>query len=442
MKFSGGGTIPPPVVPHKLIPSRGVWRATGVSLADISRQSSPANKIVGKHMSEETQKNGEVHTDEEVLAEDGFPVEEEENTGQGGSEPEETGKNKRKRKKKEKKKKRVSFSTILLVLILMAGIGIFSYPAISDWWNSMHATKAIAGYVDAVEDLSKEERAKMLEEAVAYNETLPNGANFNLEGERYAEYEKILDITGTGIMGYIQIASIGVNLPVYHGTEESVLQIAVGHVAGSSMPVGGERTHAVLSGHRGLPSAKLFSDLDKLSEGDTFTVTVLDQTNTYQIDQIRIVLPEETDELAIVENEDYTTLVTCTPYGINTHRMLVRAHRIEGLDAVATPNEAIRIPTYIVVPAVGIPILFVVLAIMLIYYRRKGPTRTTQELLSQIKSGSSNTDISTDANDAPNSSFDTDASMDADNAPNSGFDTDVSPGTDSNPDKDDNPNIS
>lgn len=339
-------------------------------------------------MSEETQKNGEVHTDEEALAKDGFPVKDEE-VGEGEPRPEETGKKEKKHRKKEKKKKCVSFSTILLVLILLVGVGVLSYPTVSDWWNSMHATRAIASYVEAVEDLSVQEKEELREAAIAYNESLPNGANFNLNEKQYAEYESILDIGGTGVMGYVQIASIGVNLPIYHGTEEEVLQIAVGHVAGSSLPVGGERTHAVLSGHRGLPSAKLFSDLDKLTEGDTFTVTVLDQTNTYQIDQIRIVLPEETDELAIVEKEDYTTLVTCTPYGINTHRMLVRAHRIEGLDAVATPNEAIRIPTYIVVPAVGIPILFVVLVIMLIYYRRKAPKRSTQELLDDIKSDNS-----------------------------------------------------
>lgn len=253
----------------------------------------------------------------------------------------------------------------------------------------MHATQAIAGYVSEVENMSKEDKKAILDEARKYNKSLENGVNFNIQGEEYEKYAKILDITGTGIMGYVQIASIGVNLPINHGTDEAVLQIAVGHIAGSSFPVGGERTHAVLSGHRGLPSAKLFSDLDKLGEGDTFTVTVLDQTNTYQVDQIRIVLPEETDELAIVDKKDYTTLVTCTPYGVNSHRMLVRAHRIEGLESVATPSEAVRIPTYIVIPAVGIPILFVVLVIMLIYYRRKGPMRTTQELLEQIKSNSS-----------------------------------------------------
>lgn len=336
-------------------------------------------------MSEGTQKNGEVHTDEEILAKGSFSVGEGD-TRQNDQDSKRAEKQKRKRRKK---KRRVSFSTILLVLIFLIGLGVLSYPTVSDWWNSMHATRAIASYVAEVETMTKEEKEAIIEEARKFNESLPNGVNFNISAEKYAEYASILDVTGTGIMGYVQIASIGVNLPIYHGTDETVLQIAVGHVAGSSMPVGGERTHAVLSGHRGLPSAKLFSDLDKLSEGDTFTVTVLDQTNTYQIDQIRIVLPEETDELAIVDKKDYTTLVTCTPYGVNSHRMLVRAHRIEGLESVATPSEAVRIPTYIVIPAVGIPLLFIVLVIMLIYYRRKGPTRTTQELLEQIKSNSS-----------------------------------------------------
>ena len=289
-------------------------------------------------------------------------------------------------KTKKEKKKRISFSTILLVLMMLAGLAVFFYPAISDWWNSMHATKAIAGYVDAVKDLSQKEKAKMLKAAKEYNDSRPNGANFNLSDERLAEYEKILDITGTGIMGYIQIPSIGVDLPIYHTVDEAILQIAIGHIPGSSFPIGGKRTHAVLSGHRGLPSAKLFSDLDKLKEGDIFTVTVLDRVVTYQADQIRIVLPEETDELAIVDGKDYCTLSTCTPYGINTHRILLRGHRIKNINGdIAITAEATRIPTYIVIPAVGIPILFIMLIIMLIYYRRKGPAKTDRELLDEIK---------------------------------------------------------
>lgn len=288
--------------------------------------------------------------------------------------------------KRKKGKKRISFSTIFLLLILLVGIVVLLYPTISDWWNSMHATQAIAGYVEEVENMSQDEKKALLRAARQYNDSLADGVNFNITDEVYAEYEKLLDITGTGIMGYIQIPSIGVDLPVYHGVDEAVLQIAVGHVPGSSLPIGGKRTHAVMSGHRGLPSAKLFSDLDKLKEGDIFTVTVLDRTITYQADQIRIVLPEETNELSIVDGKDYATLVTCTPYGVNTHRILLRGRRIKNINGdVTLTAEAVRIPTYIVIPAVGIPLLFLMLTIMLIYYRKRGPIRTEKELLAEIK---------------------------------------------------------
>lgn len=286
---------------------------------------------------------------------------------------------------KKKKKKKVSITNILLVLIMLAGVGVLAYPTVSDWWNSQHASRAIAGYVEAVETMSKEEKEAIFAKAKEYNDSLPNGVNFNISGEKYAEYASILDITGTGIMGYIQIKSIGVNLPIYHGVDEGVLQIAAGHIPGSSFPIGGERTHAIMSGHRGLPSAKLFSDLDKLGEGDVFTVTVLDETFTYMVDQIRIVLPEETDELAIVDGKEYATLVTCTPYGVNSHRILMRGHRIANLDGKATPAEAVKIPTYIVIPAVGIPLLFIVLTIMLIYYRRKKPGKNAKDILDDLR---------------------------------------------------------
>ena len=290
-------------------------------------------------------------------------------------------------KGKQKKKKRgPSISTIVLVIILLAGVGILLYPSVSDWWNSMHATRAIAGYVTAVEDMSGQENDAMLEAAKAYNERLANGVNFTLTEEEYEEYESLLNIGGTGIMGYVQISAIGVNLPIYHSVDESVLQIAIGHIPGSSLPVGGERTHAILSGHRGLPSAKLFSDLDQMVEGDTFTVNIMDQTTTYMVDQIRIVLPEETDELAIRDGRDYCTLVTCTPYGINTHRMLVRGRRIDNIAGeVVVVAEAVRIPTYVVIPAVGVPLLFILLVIMLIYYRRLGPRKTEAELLDEMR---------------------------------------------------------
>jgi sortase A len=290
-------------------------------------------------------------------------------------------------KKKPEKKKGGSLSTVILVIIMLIGLAVFLYPSVSDWWNSMHASRAIAGYVDAVDELSEAEKDAMLEAARMYNDSLSEGVHFNLSDEEYAEYESILDVTGTGIMGYIQIPSIGVNLPVYHGVDEGILQIAAGHIPGSSFPVGGDGVHSVMSGHRGLPSAKLFSDLDKLDEGDVFTVTVLDETITYMVDQIRIVLPEETDELGIVNGKDYSTLVTCTPYGINSHRILMRGHRIAGLDGIAAPAEAVRIPVYIVIPAIGIPILFLLLTGLLIYYRRRGPMKSEEQILDDMRKG-------------------------------------------------------
>lgn len=296
-------------------------------------------------------------------------------------------KNKEAVKTKGKKKgKGSSVSTIILLVILLVGVGILLYPSVSDWWNSMHATQAIAGYVTAVEDLSGQEREDAIKAAQAYNTKLLNGVDFDLTEEEYAEYEALLDIGGTGIMGYVQISAIGVNLPIYHSVDESVLQIAVGHIPGSSLPVGGERTHSVLSGHRGLPSAKLFSDLDQMVEGDTFTLNVMGQTTTYMVDQIRIVLPEETDELAIQPGRDYCTLVTCTPYGVNTHRMLVRGKRIENIAGeVVVVAEAVRIPNYIVIPAVGIPLLFVTLTVSLIAGSVRGRRKTKKEILDELR---------------------------------------------------------
>lgn len=288
--------------------------------------------------------------------------------------------------KGKKKGKGSSVSTIILLVILLVGVGILLYPSVSDWWNSMHATQAIAGYVTAVEDLSAQEREDAIKAAQAYNTKLLNGVDFDLTEEEYAEYEALLDIGGTGIMGYVQISAIGVNLPIYHSVDESVLQIAVGHIPGSSLPVGGERTHSVLSGHRGLPSAKLFSDLDQMVEGDTFTLNVMGQTTTYMVDQIRIVLPEETDELAIQPGRDYCTLVTCTPYGVNTHRMLVRGKRIENIAGeVVVVAEAVRIPNYMVIPAVGIPLLFVTLIITLTVSSVKGRRMTRKEILDELR---------------------------------------------------------
>ncbi len=283
-------------------------------------------------------------------------------------------------------KKKSPLTNIILVLMLIVGAGIMAYPTVSDYWNSFHQTRAIATYANAVESTSHEEMERILEEAREYNRALLNKeSRFKLSEEEEAEYEKLLDVSGNGIMCYIEIPSIKVALPIYHGTSDPVLQVAVGHIEGSSLPVGGEGTHSALSGHRGLPSAKLFSDLDRMKEGDLFTITVLDQVLTYQVDQIRIVEPSDVSDLVIVPGHDYCTLITCTPYGINTHRMLVRGTRIENPEEqlVFVPPDASRIPAALVVPAVGIPLLFLFLLGMLIYYRRR--PKVPKDLLDELQ---------------------------------------------------------
>lgn len=193
-------------------------------------------------------------------------------------------------------------------------------------------------------------------------------------------------MSGNGIMGYINIPVIGVNLPIYHGTEESVLQVATGHLSATSLPVGGPGTHAAVSGHRGLPSARLFTDLDQLKVGDIFTVSVLNEVYTYQIEQIVTVVPEDTSQMNLYQGEDLCTLQTCTPYGVNSHRLLLRGRRIEDVDgALMAASEAIRVPNYIVIPAVGIPILFLLLVVALIYFRRRKPKITPEDLRDLLK---------------------------------------------------------
>ncbi|MCI7019475.1 MAG: class C sortase [Clostridiales bacterium] len=270
---------------------------------------------------------------------------------------------------------RKHLSTILLVFILLIGLSLLLYPSVSDYWNSFHQTRAIATYAENVAKLDNNQYDHLWEEARAYNEALPFRSNpYYLSEEQKAQYESLLDVSGLGVMGYIEIPEIDVSLPIYHGTEESVLQIAVGHLEWSSLPVGGESTHCVLSGHRGLPSAKLFTNLDKLREGDTFLLRVLDEVLTYEVDQILIVEPQEIDALKIVEGKDYCTLVTCTPYGINTHRLLVRGHRIDNIEQAKTIRvtaDAIQIEPMLVAPIVAIPMLLILLILLLLPRRRK-----------------------------------------------------------------------
>ena len=270
---------------------------------------------------------------------------------------------------------RKHLSTILLVFILLIGLSLLLYPSVSDYWNSFHQTRAIATYAENVAKLDNNQYDQLWEEARAYNEALCFRSNpYYLSEEQKAQYESLLDVSGLGVMGYIEIPEIDVSLPIYHGTEESVLQVAVGHLDWTSLPVGGENTHCVLSGHRGLPSAKLFTNLDKLQTGDIFMLRVLDNVLTYEVDQILIVEPQETGALRIEEGKDYCTLVTCTPYGINTHRLLVRGHRIDNLEEVKTVRvtaDAVQIEPMLVAPMAAIPILLVLLLLLLLPRRRK-----------------------------------------------------------------------
>ena len=265
-------------------------------------------------------------------------------------------------------------TTIILIVVLIVGLSLLLYPSASDYWNSFHSSKAISSYAETVANLDKEQYEEMWSAAQAYNQTLVSrNTNFALTDEQKEEYEKLLDVSGVGIMGYIEIPELGVTLPIYHGTEESVLQIAAGHLEWSSLPVGGASSHCVISGHRGLPSAKLFTDLDKLQEGDTFMLRVLDEVLTYEVDKISIVEPSQVSDLRIVEGKDLCTLVTCTPYGINTHRLLVRGHRIENAQeskVVRVTADALQIEPLLVAPVVATPFLLFLLVLLLLPKRQ------------------------------------------------------------------------
>lgn len=265
---------------------------------------------------------------------------------------------------------RNKLTTILLVLAFFAGLSLLLYPTVSDYWNSLHASQAVADYAENVRNLEAEKYEQVLQDARNYNQMLPyKHTTFALSEEDKGAYDTLLDISGTGVMGYIEIPTINISLPVYHGTEDAVLQIAVGHLEWSSLPVGGEDTHCVLSGHRGLPSAKLFTNLDKLVVGDKFVMRVLDEVLTYEVDQILIVEPTDVSTLIIEAGKDLCTLVTCTPYGFNSHRLLVRGHRIENQEeaqAIRVTSDAIQIEPLIVAPAVALPMLLVLLMILLV----------------------------------------------------------------------------
>lgn len=273
---------------------------------------------------------------------------------------------------------RKNLSTIILIFIFLVGLSVMLYPAVSNAVNRKHQSRAVAGYAEEVEQLSDADYQAYFDAADAYNRQLNTTPNAFYKPELVGGYAQTLDISGTGIMGYITIPKIGVELPIYHGTDEGVLQVAAGHLEGSSLPVGGAGTHAVISAHRGLPSAKLFTNLDELEVGDRFTITVLNRVLTYEVDQISIVLPTETDQLLPTEGMDYVTLMTCTPYGINTHRLLVRGRRVETPDQykhLRVTAEALKIEPIIVAPIMALPMLLILLIGMLISTRKPKKTR-------------------------------------------------------------------
>ena len=265
--------------------------------------------------------------------------------------------------------KKGSFLTIILILVLIMGLSLMLYPSFSNYWNELHQTKAIADYNSVVADMSDEDCSRLFEEAVEYNKALRKIRFPLMYYDDVAGYDNLLNVCSNGIMGYISIEKIGVELPIYHGIEETTLQVAVGHIEGSSLPTGGKSTHCALSAHRGLPSARLFTDIDKLEIGDVFTLTILDRVLTYQVDQILVVEPDDIEPLYVVEGEDYCTLVTCTPYGVNSHRMLIRGTRIENekqLLNVRVTSDASIIDPIVVAPFVAAPILLILFILLMI----------------------------------------------------------------------------
>ncbi|MGT2722379.1 class C sortase [Streptococcus porcinus] len=269
-------------------------------------------------------------------------------------------------------KKKQDIVTILLVTIIAIGVGLIAYPSIANYWNSFHQSNAIMDYQERVTQMGTQDYEKILQRARQYNTQFEkSGMKWRLTEEERQDYNSQLAIDKTTNMGYISIPKINVKLPLYHGTSDKVLQTSIGHLEGSSLPIGGRSTHSILSGHRGLPSSRLFSDLDKLRVGDRWTVSILNETFTYEVDQIRTVEPDDLRDLQIVKGKDYQTLVTCTPYGINTHRLLVRGHRVSNNDGNALiVAEAMQIDPIYIAPFFGFLLITLLLLLFLEITRR------------------------------------------------------------------------
>ncbi len=277
-----------------------------------------------------------------------------------------------------KKKRKLSNRaiTILLIVALLVGLSILLYPTVANWWNTRTMSQAVASYDEAVDAMSEEDYEAYFAAARDYNERIYElgSATALIYPERVSGYEETLDITGTGLMGYVTIDKLNQELPIYHGTDANVLSAGAGHLEGSSLPIGGENTHSVISAHRGLPSAQLFSHLDQLEEGDLFTITVLNETYTYEVDQIRTILPTEFEDLYIEPGEDYCTLMTCTPYGINTHRLLVRGVRTDDAQHLKVDPEAYKINALLVAPFIAIPLVVILIIWLLVRSRKRKKT--------------------------------------------------------------------
>ena len=274
---------------------------------------------------------------------------------------------------------------LILTCVILTGLGLIAYPTFSDWWNSFHQSRAIRTYAAAVAGMSREDYDRIISSAEEYNRRLAEtGSVWNPSEEQLRAYARELSVDASGIMGYIDIPKIGIKLPVYHGVDESVLQVAIGHIAGSSLPIGGETSHSILSGHRGLPGACLFTNLDEVVEGDIWTLTVLDRTYTYECDQILVVEPTDFSALGMEAGKDYCTLVTCTPYGINSHRLLVRGHRIANASGEANAiADAILIESVYIAPFIAVPIMIVLILEMLIVTGRRRRKKAAVETLKQ-----------------------------------------------------------
>ena len=273
-------------------------------------------------------------------------------------------------------------TTAALILIFLLGLALLLYPSLSNWYNTRYASRVISTYQDNVSELDEQSYAQILLSAKEYNDANQSFGEFTLSPEQEADYLAQLDISGTGIMGYLEIPKLNVSLPIYHGSSEGVLQVAIGHLEWSDLPVGGSDTHCVLTGHRGLPNARLFTDLPDMELGDVFYIQVLDEVLTYEVDQILTVLPNEVEEIMPEEGQDYCTLLTCTPYGINTHRLLVRGHRVANEEAARTITvtaDAVRVESLVIAPFIALPILLVLLLIVLFDGRRRKKNNSMRE---------------------------------------------------------------